>query len=226
MIQESRKVKTKWHKPSGREVEPIMAYGQVVRCRVVETGKVTSFHPASLVDSYAETKPAKVAVWREKMMVSSERITESCKCSCGGKKSSGSARCFKCRFPNPGNKTAAKICQCGKPMHHRSSMCQECCGLATRDETGQFVNRRGEAVHGLPQPTTDEALLLADPPEDREHEADAIIARYSAMIRAARIESGALHRDGDACEPLGKLALAIGGGIFNTPGSDRRRGRV
>jgi len=225
MIQKATKPKAKWHKPSGREVEVLMSYGQVVRCRVIESGKVTSFHPSSLVDSYAETKPAKVAVWKAKLMASGERITESHRCSCGGRKSSGSIMCHRCRYPNPGQKTAKKVCECGKLMNHKSQRCVECM-TNNRDDGGKFNDRVGENAHGIPQPTDEEALFLTDPPEGREHEADAIIAKYTAMIRASRIESGILHQSIPVVE-YGRLAL-YGNACktFRTLNSDRRRGRA
>lgn len=87
MIQAARK--TKWHKSTGREVEVIIRYGEIVRCRVIETGKVTSFHPSSLVGSYAETKPARVAVAELKSGIKERRERlrrKTTACKCGRKK--------------------------------------------------------------------------------------------------------------------------------------------
>ena len=224
MIQEAKK--TKWHKASGRAVEILMRYGQVVRCRVCETGKVTSFHPSNLVDSYADTKPAKAAIYKAKLAMGGERLSESRRCACGGRKSSNSIICFKCRYPNPGEKTAKKTCDCGKPMNYKSKMCMECLTERPRDDGGKFNDRVGESVHGIPQPTNDEALFIADPPEGQEHKADAIIAKYTAMIREAREQSGILHRSGEAIE-YGRLALYGNAcGIYRTLNCDRRRGRA
>lgn len=202
----------KYRKATGTKVEVLDWSGDYIRVRSMETGKGHTLHKRWLVDSYAETNPAKEAI-------NGKKVYNKVPCECGRLKERGSERCQKCR-PKGKVMTADKICDCGNKMNYKSHQCRWC--LIRDRQQGKSPTRKGRSKIEAIGPTDEEAQFLAEPPMGKDHEADAIIAKYRDAVRQAALKA----KLEEGSPNVGAVSIEYTSSTFMTIGSDRRRGRA